>query len=67
MLAQDGGESVRIGARECGGWIAYSTGKRGLRVGVLADTEEAAAIKYRETVERWRQILGGREGMDAGL
>lgn len=49
--------SPRITERRCGGWIAFSPSGHGLKIGVTADTEDAAREKFRVTVAEWEKLL----------
>ena len=49
--------------REAGGWLAAAPPREGLMIGVTADTEDAARVKFQEAVAEWRLILNS--GRDA--
>jgi hypothetical protein len=50
-------ESPRIVQRRCGGWLALAPEGASLKIGVSADTEEAARDKYKTAVTEWRRTL----------
>ena len=47
----------RLVQRQCGGWLALAPRGASLRIGVWADSEDAARDKYRTTVEGWQATL----------
>lgn len=50
-------ESPRIVQRHCGGWLALAPEGAGLKIGVSADSAEAAQERYRQAVGEWRATL----------
>lgn len=50
-------EMPRLVQRQCGGWLALAPRGVSLRIGVWADSEEAAREKYRTAVEGWQATL----------
>lgn len=44
-------------ARKCGGWLATSPHGSDIRIGVTADSEEAARTKFRMALAQWRTLL----------
>jgi hypothetical protein len=57
----------RLVRRNCGGWLALPPRESSLRIGVWADTEEEARLKYRTAVDEWRATLAlaGGSGEDS--
>jgi len=51
------GISPRIVERRGGGWLAISPSSYDLMIGVVADTEEAARVKFHAAVAEWRLML----------
>jgi hypothetical protein len=47
----------RLVPRQCGGWLALAPPGASLRIGVWADSEEAALDKYQTAVREWRATL----------
>lgn len=47
--------------RVCGGWLAVSPKNARLRVGVTAATEDDARELFRQTIERWVEILAAEQ------
>ena len=47
----------RIIERQCGGWIAISEPASTLRIGVTAESEEAARAKFAATALDWQRTL----------
>jgi hypothetical protein len=50
-------ESPRLVERHCGGWLALAPRGATLKIGVTAETAEAARKKYQTTVAEWRATL----------
>jgi len=50
-------ESPRLVHRHCGGWLALAPEGASLKIGVSADSEDAARDKYRTAVEEWKATL----------
>jgi hypothetical protein len=53
--------------RRCGGWLAYSSRGRSLRIGVTAQTECEAVERYQAAVAEWinnieAEAQGGSRG-----
>lgn len=53
-------ESPRIIRRHCGGWLALAPESASLKIGVSADSEDAARDKYRTAVGEWKATLALR-------
>ena len=49
--------SPRLVQRHCGGWLALAPEGASLKIGVSADSEDAARDKYRTAVEEWNATL----------
>lgn len=47
----------RLIERECGGWLALSPFDAQIRIGVTANTEEAARHEFARSIARWEEIL----------
>ena len=60
------GESPRIVHRQCGGWLALAPESASLKIGVSADSEEAAREKYRTAVGEWKSTLAQRGVAELG-
>ena len=54
--------SPRIVQRAGGGWLAFTPPRHELVVGVTADTEDGARVKFQATVAEWRLILESDRG-----
>lgn len=52
------GDDPRLIRRDCGGWMAMSTRGAPYRIAVVADTADAARIKFRGEAEEWDTLLG---------
>lgn len=50
-------EKFRLIERKCGGWLAISHRWADIRIGVEADSEDAAREKYLAAVSEWRKML----------
>lgn len=50
-------EQPRLVQRHCGGWLALAPKGAVLKIGVTAESAEAARDKYQTTVEEWRATL----------
>ncbi len=50
-------ERPRMVRRHCGGWLALSPEGAGLKIGVVAHTEEMARQKFEATLTEWRETL----------
>lgn len=57
----------RLVQRHCGGWLALAPRGVSLRIGVWADSEDAAREKYRTAVKEWQATLalGARSSEDS--
>lgn len=55
-------ESPRLVQRHCGGWLALAPEGAALRIGVSAESPDAAREKYRATVEEWNAALARDRG-----
>lgn len=42
--------------RACGGYLAYSPKLAPIKIGVVAETETAAVVKYRERYRVWLDL-----------
>jgi hypothetical protein len=49
--------SPKIVPRQCGGWLALAPRTALFRIGVTAETEDAAKEKFRTVYSRWIEIL----------
>jgi hypothetical protein len=47
----------RVVHRACGGWLVYSAPGASLKIGVTAESEEAAKADYEDALEQWRTLL----------
>jgi hypothetical protein len=54
-------ESPRLVRRHCGGWLALAPRGASLRIGVWADSEDAARQKYGTELAAWRATLALRD------
>ena len=54
---QNVGIIPKVVHRECGGWIAYPPPDAGIRIGVTAESEDAARSKYMSAIAQWRLLL----------
>jgi hypothetical protein len=54
-------EIPRLVPRHCGGWLALAPKGASLRIGVWADSEEAAREKYRTALDGWQSTLALRD------
>ena len=50
-------ESPRLVQRHCGGWLALAPESASLKIGVWADDEDTARVKYRTAVSAWHKTL----------
>lgn len=50
-------ESPRLVQRHCGGWLALAPEGASLKIGVAADSPDAAREKYQTAVTAWRKTL----------
>lgn len=50
-------ESPRLVQRHCGGWLALAPEGARLRIGVSADSSEAAQEMYQAAVGEWQATL----------
>ena len=50
-------KSPRLVHRHCGGWLALAPESASLKIGVSADSEDAAREKYRTAVVEWEATL----------
>lgn len=50
-------EKFRLIERKCGGWLAVATRHCDLRIGITADSREAAREKYLATLEEWKKMF----------
>lgn len=58
---------VEVIHRRCGGWLACSSRKQGLQIGVTGRSEAEALKRYRAAASEWRHnIEAGREGRSRG-
>jgi len=47
----------RLIRRECGGWLALAALESDLKIGVVAESEDAARAKFIKAAAEWRAII----------
>ena len=48
--------------RRCGGWLAYSSRRATLRIGVTGTSAEEVTRKYHEAVAAWKLAIAAGRG-----